>query len=356
MKPEKVESLQVRASYSIRDAIIKMDTGRRGIVLVVDARQRLLGTITDGDVRRAILDRVALDDSVEVLLSRKSQRYATPITAVVGMGAAEHLQIMKEHRIQHLPIVDRDNCVQGLVTLAELMPDEPGLLSAVVMAGGQGTRLSPLTEETPKPMLPVGDRPLMAHILQRLREANITDVSVTTHHKAEKIKAHFGDGGKLGLKLNYVTEEEPLGTAGGIGLLGPLRGTQLVINGDILTEVDFRLMLAFHREHQADLTVAVRSHEVKVPFGVVECNGPVVTGLSEKRGSFFVNAGIYMLEPSATQLIPRGVRFDMTDLIQQLLREKRTVISFPVREEWLDIGQHSDYARAQEQAKQWSGQ
>jgi dTDP-glucose pyrophosphorylase len=332
-----------------------MNASRLGIVLVTGTDRRLLGTITDGDLRRAMLARMELEQPVAALLARKAgTAYAKPITAPAGADRATYLELFQRHRILHLPLVDARSRVTGLVTLEELLPAAPSI-GAVVMAGGQGRRLTPLTEEVPKPMLPVGDRPIMELIIERLRQAGITQVSVTTHHKSEKITEHFGDGSEFGVQMTYVSEDQPLGTAGGLGLLAPLQETTLVVNGDILTGVDFRLMLAFHREHQADLTVAVRHYEVKVPFGVVECDGPVVTGLSEKPAmGFFVNAGMYLMEPSAHRFIPRGQRFDMTDLIQRLLREGRPVISFPVLETWLDIGEHAEYVRAQELVKQGS--
>jgi len=235
-----------------------------------------------------------------------------------------------------------------------LVPDQPLPVQAVVMAGGKGTRLHPLTAETPKPMLRVGERPVLEIIIGQLREAGIKQVKVTTHHKSEKIEEHFGDGKEFGIELSYVEEDRPLGTVGGLGLLEIPQETTLVINGDILTRVDFRAMLAYHREHQADLTVAVRQYDIKVPYGIIECEGSMVRGVSEKPLlGFFVNAGIYLLEPGVYQFIPSGQRFDMTELIQRVLREGRTVVSFPIREYWLDIGQREDYEQAQEEIKSW---
>jgi NDP-sugar pyrophosphorylase family protein len=215
------------------------------------------------------------------------------------------------------------------------------------MAGGKGSRLHPLTAEMPKPMLQVGDRPLLEIIIERLRDAGIRNVKVTTHHHRQKITDHFGDGRGFGVELSYVEEDQPLGTAGGLGLMEPPTETTLVMNGDILTDVDVRAMLRYHREHEADLTVGVRQYELKVPYGVVECDGPVVKGLSEKPVlGLFVNAGIYLLEPAVFRLIPIGERFDMTDLMQRVLADGRPMVSFPIREDWLDIGQLADYEQA----------
>jgi NDP-sugar pyrophosphorylase family protein len=203
-------------------------------------------------------------------------------------------------------------------------------------------------------MLPVGDQPLLEIILKQLRQAGIRQVKLSLHHQSEKIAKHFGDGAEFGVDLSYLTEEKPMGTVGGLGLLEPPKETTLVMNGDLLTQVDFRAMLAFHREHQADLTVAVRAQNLTLPYGVIECDGPTVRGLKEKPVlNVFVNAGIYLLEPSVYLYIPQGERFDMTDLIQRLLTEGRPVVSFPIREYWLDIGGPEGYAQALEDIKTW---
>jgi len=336
------------------EAVAQMDKSRLGIVLVIDEEQQLVGTVTDGDVRRAVLADVDLAQPVAVLLERKAAQYAKPITAPVTADRAHWLALLKEHRILHLPLLDDAGRVVGLSTLDEFVPDALAPPRAVIMAGGAGTRLRPLTDDTPKPMLPVGDRPLMEIMIEQLRQSGVRRVDVTAHHKLGKIVEHFGDGAAFGVEMGYVTEDLPLGTAGGLGLMAPPAETTLVINGDILTQVDFRAMLAYHREHHAELTVAVGQYDLQVPYGVVECDGAAVQRLTEKpRMRFFVNAGIYLLEPSVYGLIPKRRRFDMTDLIAELLAQQRVVVSFPIREYWLDIGQPADYEEAQEHVKRW---
>lgn len=343
----------VSPDISIREAVHCIDRNQHGIVLVTDGERHLLGTITDGDVRRAMLAGRSLEAPVSELLARKADSpYPKPVTALVGTEVAALLQLMQERWIRQVPLVDDEGRVVDLVTWYDLLPDQPLPLQAVIMAGGQGMRLRPLTEDLPKPMLPVGDRPLMEHIINQLRDAGIRRVNVTTNYLAEKITDYFGDGSEFGVELSYVTEARPLGTAGGIGLLKRPDEPLLVINGDILTRVDFRAMLDYHREHRAALTVAVRKYEFTVPYGVVESEGGIVRGLVEKPSySFFVNAGIYLLDAVAHRLIPDGDHMDMTDLIELLLQEGQTVVSFPIREYWLDIGQYADYQRAQEDAR-----
>ena len=259
---------------------------------------------------------------------------------------------MKKHSVRHIPLLNDGGSVAGLVTADEMLPQEAVVLKAVIMAGGFGTRLHPLTEDLPKPMLPVGNRPLLELIIEQLREAGIHQVNITTHYKEEKIEEYFGDGRQFGVTLNYVKEGEPLGTAGSLSLMKAPQEPFLVINGDILTGVDFRAMLTYHRELDADLTVAVRRYELNVPYGVIESDGSHVCRLSEKPTySFFVNAGVYLLQPSVYQYMPNKSRFDMTDLINSLLAAERSVVSFPIVEYWLDIGKHVDYQKAQEDYK-----
>jgi NDP-sugar pyrophosphorylase family protein len=188
----------------------------------------------------------------------------------------------------------------------------------------------------------------MELIINQLHRAGIRRVTVATYYQPEKIKDHFGDGRTFGVEIEYLTEETPLGTAGALGLLDDPQEPLLVINGDLLTQIDFRAMMAFHHEQAAGLTIAVRHYDLQVPYGVLDCEGPSVRRVREKPMlQFVVNAGIYLLEPWALQYIPRGQRFDMTHLIESLLENERPVASFPVLEYWLDIGQHADYEQAQ---------
>ena len=339
----------VRPESSLDDAIRCIDRNMKGIALVVDAERRLIATITDGDVRRWILAGVGLQSIIQGLLDKKSPAHTTPVTAPVETDPATLLQLMNEQLIRQVPLLDVDGCVVDLVTLDDLVPSTSLPMEAVIMAGGFGTRLLPLTADMPKPMLPIGDRPLMELIIDQLRRAGISRINVTTHHHAQKIKSHFNDGANFGVDLRYVDEDQPLGTAGAIGLMSRPSEPLLVINGDILTEVNFRDMLAFHREHNADMTVAVRKYDIAVPYGVIESDSVYVQRLTEKPNvSFFVSAGIYLLEPSVHPMIPNGEHFNMTDVIQRLIDAGRPVVSFPVREYWLDIGRHDDYAAAQD--------
>jgi len=348
-----LQSLCISPAHSIREAMEWIDRGSCGIVLVVDAERHLAGTVSDGDVRRAMLAAIDLETPVSALLERKiDSQYPKPVTARVGIGREDLLALMHEHVLRQIPILDDTGRVVDLAMLDDLVPLDELPLEAVIMAGGFGTRLRPLTDDLPKPMLDVGGKPLMERVIEQLRQVGIRRVNLATHYKPEKIVEHFGDGSAFGVELSYVNEESPLGTGGALGLMSTPDQPLLVINGDILTQVNFRAMLEFHQEHKADLTVAVRRYEMQVPYGVIECDGARVQKLQEKpQVGFMVNAGIYLLEPSVFQFIPQNSSFNMTDLIQWLLDARRTVISFPIREYWLDIGQHADYAQAQDDWK-----
>ena len=345
-----LENILVHPESSIREVMACIDRNAKGIALVVNERQHLIGTVTDGDIRRAVLAGINLEEPVSQLLTHKiDSPYPSPVVALVGTSPTSLLQIMRKHKVRHIPLLDDVGRVVGLVTLEDLLREQEPSVEAVIMAGGFGTRLRPLTEELPKPMLPIGGRPLMEWTIEQLRRAGVEHINVTTHYKPEKIIDYFGDGRDFGVKLNYLIENHPLGTAGALGLMEEPTKPLLVINGDILTQVNFRSMLSFHQEHKADMTIAVRKYDFRVPYGVVESDGTFVQKLVEKPTySFFVNAGIYLLEPSAHRLIPRGQHFDMTDLIHRLLEEGRTVVGFPIVEYWLDIGRPADYERAQE--------
>ena len=357
-----VERFTLPAGATVQDAIACIDrSGRVNIALLVDDAGRLVNMISDGDVRRGILAGVKLFEAVTKLLPIKAVTpHPLPVTAPEGTDDAMLLELMKVRAVRQIPIVTAQGRVVDVVTLNDLLPEQPRALQALVMAGGQGMRMRPLTEDVPKPMLPVGGRPLMEVIIDQLREVGVRKVNIATHYQAQKIIDHFGDGRGFGVDIAYVNEQQPLGTGGALGLMDRPHDPVLVINGDILTDIDFRAMHAYHTEHGAMMTVAVRRYEVQLPYGVVECDGPYIRGLREKPEiGFFVNAGIYLLEPEAYRHIPATARFNMTDLVELLIRDGETVVSFPVREYWLDIGQHADYERAQQDARdgnwRWTG-
>ena len=341
--------LCIRLDQTLRQAMACINKSCKGIALVLDEKGCLLYTITDGDLRRAVLHGLTLEMTIEEWAKECAEHGNTsPMTATMGTSRDELFGLMQEKRIQHLPLLDEKGRVKDLVSMNDLFLPSGGILNAVVMAGGFGTRLHPMTMEVPKPMLPLGDRPLMEHIVNQLHSSGVKQVSITTHYKSEAIIRHFGDGRDFGLKIDYVKEDHPLGTAGALGLIEPWDTSLLVINGDVLTRLNCQSMLAFHQENLAVMTVAIGQYEVQVPYGIVDTEGVAVSGLREKpKLQFFVNAGVYLLEPAVHKYCIPPRKLDMTDLILQLLKDKQNVVSFPISEYWLDIGQHEDYQKAQ---------
>ena len=340
---DRLRKVCITPQASISDAVAHLNEAGTGALLLCGAEGKLRGLITDGDIRRAVIRRIPLSDPCESIATPR------PICASEPISSSDALRIMNEHDIHQLPLVDGEGHIVDLLLRKDLLPQSQYDLQAVIMAGGYGKRLLPLTEKVPKPMLPVGERPLLELIIHQLRRAGIHDVNLTTHYLPDSISGHFGNGEHFGVRLNYSREENPLGTAGGLRLMARPQGPFLVINGDILTGVPFQQMLQYHRSHRAMLTVGVRKYEFQVPFGVVDCDDVRITRIEEKPcHSYFINAGTYMLEPAAWDRIPEGSRFDMTDLIRVLLEAGETVVGFPIMEYWIDVGRHEDYMKAQE--------
>jgi dTDP-glucose pyrophosphorylase/CBS domain-containing protein len=338
----------VSLTASVRETMAVIDAYAKGIAVVVDDERRLLATITDGDIRRALLAGLDVDEAVIRLIPWYLNPTANPpITAPIDTSDAVLLSLMQDHSIRQIPLLDLDGRVCGLAVLHDLLRQSELPVTGVIMAGGFGKRLRPLTDDVPKPMLPLNGRPLLEHMLSKLRQAGIRSVSVTTHYLSKNIIQHFKDGSEFGVNLSYIEEAEPLGTAGALAKLSAETAPLLVLNGDILTGVDFRAMLDFHRENDAKLTVGVRQYGIEVPFGVVETDGVRVTAIAEKPVlRYLINAGIYMVDPSICKLIPMDRRCDMPDLIEAAIAAGQTVISFPVREYWLDIGRIEQYQKA----------
>jgi len=329
---------------ALRDALEAMTRSGRQIALVVDPERRLLGLMTDGDVRKAILRGVTLDAKVEEVMNR------APVVAPAGLSRGEALALMRSRAIRHVPVLDAHHVVVDVLRLEDLLTPVPPLGNRVViMAGGEGRRLRPLTESTPKPMLRVGGTPILELLIERLRQSGIVDVLITLRHRSEMIREHLGDGGRLGVRIEYVEESEPLGTMGALTLVRDrLDLPFFVVNGDILTKCDFRAMWEFHRSQGgAAMTVGVSLYQVEIPYGEFVLKGKRIEHVDEKpRKEFPINAGIYVLEPSVVDIIPPGSYFDAPELIRLLLDRGAHVAGHVIREYWLDVGRHPDLEKA----------
>lgn len=331
---------------TLQQAIQQLDSSAQGILLVTDGEQRLLGTLTDGDVRRALLKHLGLDTEIHRVMNSK------PRSASSEWSRARLLAFMEQQQLLHLPIVDPAGRVTGLETLQRLL-EKPQLDNPVfLMAGGFGTRLRPLTHSCPKPMLKVGGKPILELILQNFIDAGFYRFFISTHYMPEVIREHFGDGRKWGVRIRYIHEETPLGTAGALGLLPheEIDQPMFLMNGDLLTRLDYRSLLAFHQQHQGVATMCVREYEHQVPYGVIESDGRRITSITEKPVQhFFINAGIYLLSPELVKSVSTGVHIDMPTLLQQSIDRGQPVSMFPVHEYWLDIGRMEDFRRAQDE-------
>ena len=334
----------VRETASLREVLECITRSGKQVALVVDGERRLLGLVTDGDLRKAILRGVSLDAKVSEAMNR------APVVAAPGLAPADALAIMRSRSIRHLPSVDADRRVVDLLMIDQLVGPPPPLGSrAVIMAGGAGKRLQPLTRSLPKPLLRVGGKPLVEILVERLRMSGIAEIHVALHHKSEMIRECLGDGRRLGVDVEYVEEPQPLGTVGALSLMRDrLDRPFLVVNGDILTKCDFRSMWDFHRtQSPALMTVGVSLYQVEIPYGEFALDGARVVGVEEKpRKEYAVNAGIYVLDPAAVDEIPRGEYFDATDLVRLLLAHGQRVAAYMMREYWLDVGRLYDLEKA----------
>jgi dTDP-glucose pyrophosphorylase len=336
------QNLCVASATTIRATLEAITKNGRQVALVTDPDERLLGIVTDGDIRKALLRGASLDAPIGEHMN------AHPITGRAGLGRTEAGELMRARSIRHLPVVDAAGRLLDMIFLDDLLARRPLPASAVIMAGGMGTRLRPLTEETPKPLLRVGGRPLIEILIERLQRCGVSDVVVAVHHMSDMIRDQLGDGARLGVRLSYVDEPERLGTIGALTLVRPRPLDALfVINADILTKCDFRAMWEFHRAEGARMTVGVSLHQVDIPYGEFTLHGTRISRVEEKpRKEFPVNAGIYLLEPGLIDLIPAGQYFDATDLIRACLDRDLSVSAYLIREYWLDVGRHDDLRKA----------
>jgi len=314
------------------------------IVMVVDQDERLVGTITDGDIRRGLIKQLSLNAELSEFMFRN------PTVASLKDSKSSILAIMKKLDLLQIPIIDDDRKVVGLETLQHLLEKNRFNNPIMLMAGGFGKRLTPITNDIPKPLLKVGAKPILENIIEEFIDAGFHNFYISTHYKADMVQEYFGDGSDWGVSIQYVYEEKPLGTAGSLGLLPsdlpklPI----LVMNGDLLTKLDFEKLLNFHLQEGADATMCVREYDFQVPYGVINNDGKYVTSIEEKpTHRFFVNAGIYVLNPSILDSIDGKRYLDMPQLLERKIKDSNKVNMFPVYEYWLDIGQTEQLYQAQ---------
>ena len=341
MNSHLISKLMLRPKATLKEVVQVIQNGAKQIALITDEDLKLVGLVTDGDVRRGILNGANGDTLAEVFMQKSFESISDQETT------ERAFQLMRDHKRQHLPVLDAQGRIVDVIWLSDFIQDHVAV-PAVVMAGGFGKRLHPLTLETPKPMLPIAGKPLIERTIEQLRSSGIQQVSITTHYKGEQIKNHFQNGENFGVDINYIEEESPLGTAGSLAKMCSHGKPYLVINGDIITGINYRSLIDYHRQHHADLTIVVRQFDVKVPYGVVQAEGVDVVRIVEKPVyNFFVNGGIYLIGQEAHALIHEGDHLDMPDLVSRCIANGKKVVSYPMTEYWIDIGNPQDYETAQ---------
>ncbi len=330
------------ANVSIQQAIRNLDQVAIKIVLVVNEAGELEGTISDGDIRRGLLKGLDLNSPIANVIRRN------PLVVPPEMGRDMVMQLMVANKIQQVPVVDEFRHVVGLHLWDEITSPPTRSNLMIVMAGGMGTRLLPHTENCPKPLLPVAGKPILEHIIERAKLDGFTHFVLAIHYLGQMIEDYFGNGERLGVRIDYLREQSPLGTAGALGLLNPLPSIPFVVtNGDVITDIRYGELLDFHIRHDAAATMAVRVHEWQHPFGVVQTQGVEIVGFEEKPvARSHINAGVYALDPDALSVLNADVHCDMPTLFERLqLKAKRTV-AYPMHEPWLDVGRPDDLNRA----------
>lgn len=343
---------------TIMDALRSLDYSGRQVALIVDGDHVLKGIVTDGDIRRGILHGLPLDAPVTKIMS------TTPITVPEHTTPTEVLEVMHDKQVHQVPVLDFQGRVVALERInavlekqkQELKSAQPVTLSrhklrdipVVLMVGGEGKRLRPLTSDVPKPMLHIGGKPLLETIIQNFVAQGFHKFFLSVNYKADVIRGHFGDGERFGAEIRYITEEKKMGTAGSLALLPKLADVPLIVmNGDLLTNVNFKNVLEFHQQNDALATMCVREYSVEIPYGVVKNTGVKLSSIVEKPSqNYFANAGIYVLDPQALSYVPKGSVFTMPQLFSAINNNGGDATVFPIHEYWIDIGRFEDLERA----------
>lgn len=337
------KSVSLPADAKCREALEVIDRGALRIAIIVSADGHLEGVVTDGDIRRALLNNVSLDAPVGQIMN------TNPKVTSTTESVSKRRRLMNAYSILALPIVDLDMRILGLETLKGSSSSPNTSIPVFLMAGGFGTRLKPMTDACPKPMLKIGGKPILEIIMERFIDRGFKEFYVSTHYLADQIVEYFGNGGRWGVQITYVHETEPLGTAGALSLLPDELDVDLMfmINGDVLSKIDIDGMIDFHVEHGADVTLAGRLMENRIPYGVIETDGSAILDIVEKPNhEFYINAGIYVLNRAFRERVKSQGKSDMPTIVKQTVDAGGTVSMFPMHEYWQDIGTMQEFEKA----------
>lgn len=336
------KNILLKPTSTIKEALQTISSGAIQIALVVDKDERLLGTITDGDIRRGLLNNLCLEDSVESII------FKTPTVVHIDNTKEEIINICTTKKIYQIPVVDDDNRVVDIKILDEMLKPQEYKNKVVLMVGGLGTRLRPLTDNIPKPMLKVGNKPILETIILNFKKYGFVNIVLCVSYKAEIIENYFKDGSSFGVNIEYVHENKKMGTAGALSLVKEkLDDPFFVMNGDLLTNINFENMMEYHISNSAISTMGVREYDFQIPYGVVNLNGKDILSIEEKPvQKFFVSGGVYILSPKVLKYIPEDEYYDMPTLFEKMINNKEKSISFPIHEYWLDIGRIEEFEKA----------
>ncbi len=339
------KNIIVNITDTIKHTLKIIDDEALKIAIVVDDEKKVIGTIGDGDIRRAILKGIDVSDTIENVYFR------TPTLCNINEPIEKIIQIAISKKIYQVPIIDDNGCLVKIEDLGSMLSITNRPNEVILMAGGLGTRLRPLTENTPKPLLKVGNQPILETIIVNFAKYGFKNITISVNYKSEMIIDYFGDGSKFGVNISYIHEDDRLGTAGALSLLKTKPSKPFfVMNADLLTSVNFEHLLNYHCMENSNATMCVREYDFQVPYGVIEVENQNITSIVEKpTHKFFVNAGIYVLSPKVLENIPHNTFYDMPTLFDILIQQQQKVLSFPIHEYWLDIGRLSDFEQAQSQ-------
>lgn len=340
----KIDEIKINQNASIKQALKVIDKGAIKVAVVLSDDGLLLGMLSDGDIRRALLKGMSLGDSIAGIINRD------PVVANINDTKERILELANEKKLHQIPIISNGKLI-GIQDIREFLAPKNKPNKVILMVGGLGTRLRPLTNDVPKPMLDVGNKPILHTIVENFAKYGYTDIIMCVNYKSEIIKEYFGNGDKFGVKIEYVLESQRMGTAGALSLLQKRpKDDFFVMNGDLLTNVNFEYLHEYHKDSNACASICIRKYEMQVPYGVVNVRANQVTSIEEKpTQSFFVSAGIYMFSPIVLDFIPKGVFYDMPTLFGELLKQGFAVYPFFIREYWLDIGKMDEYRRANDE-------
>ena len=347
-KMESMENLWRQACISVNSsielAVRNLNQYSLRIVLIVSENNEFIGTVSDGDVRRGLLKGLSLKSPIIEIVQRKA------LVVPPDMHRDTVTKLMAANKIHQVPVIDENNKVVGLHIWDEIFAPPSRSNFMVIMAGGLGSRLRPHTENCPKPLLPVAGKPILEHIIERAKLEGFNKFVLATHYLGNMIESYFGSGEKLGVEIHYLRETTPLGTAGALGLMENRPDSPFVVtNGDVITDIAYGELLDFHIRNLASATMAVRLHEWQQPFGVVQVNGLDIVGFEEKPIiQCHINAGVYVLNPEALDLIPKNIKCDMPTIFEYLQSKSKRVVAYPIHEPWLDVGRPSDLAEARQ--------